>query len=51
MNLACVTLKMSMPEALVAATLNSAHALGKSETHGSLEVGKMADMVIVDAPT
>ncbi|XP_005094957.1 probable imidazolonepropionase [Aplysia californica] len=50
MNLACVTMKMSMQEALVAATLNAAHALGRSARHGSLEVGKVADMIIVDAP-
>ena len=39
-----------MPEALVAATLNAAASLGKSATHGSLEVGKLADMVVIDAP-
>ncbi|XP_055883376.1 probable imidazolonepropionase isoform X2 [Biomphalaria glabrata] len=51
MNLACVTMKMSMTEALVAATLNAAHALGKSESHGSLEVGKVGNMVLVAAPS
>ncbi|CAG5115269.1 unnamed protein product [Candidula unifasciata] len=50
LNLACVTLKMSMPEALVAATLNSAHALGKSDLHGSIEVGKLGNLVLIDAP-
>ena len=50
MHLACVLLHLSMPEALVAATLNAAASLGKAETHGSLEVGKLADMVLIDAP-
>lgn len=50
MHLACVLLRLSMPEALVAATLNAAASLGKSDTHGSLEVGKRADMVLIDAP-
>lgn len=50
MHLACVLQHLSMPEALVAATLNAAASLGKSDTHGSLEVGKLADMVVIDAP-
>lgn len=50
MNLACVTLKMSMPEALVAATLNAAAALGQSDLHGSLEPGKLGNLLILDAP-
>ncbi|KAH9503599.1 putative imidazolonepropionase [Bulinus truncatus] len=51
MNLACVTMNMSMPEALVAATLNAAHALGRSGTHGSLEVGKVGNMILLQAPS
>ena len=50
MHLACVLLHLRMPEALVAATLNAAASLSKSDTHGSLEVGKLADMIVVDAP-
>lgn len=49
MHLACVLCKMSMPEALTAATINAAAALRKSETHGSLEVGKVADIIIINA--
>lgn len=49
MHLACVLCKMSMPEALNAATINAAAALGRSNTHGSLEVGKTADIVIINA--
>lgn len=50
LNLACVTLKMTMSEALVAGTLNAAHALGKSDMHGSIEVGKFGNLILVDAP-
>lgn len=50
MHLACVILRMSLPEALAAATINAAYSLNKSASHGSLEVGKCADMVVVDAP-
>ncbi|XP_060021244.1 probable imidazolonepropionase [Lagenorhynchus albirostris] len=49
MHLACVNMRMSMPEALAAATINAAYALGKSHTHGSLEVGKRGDLIIINA--
>ncbi|KAM9230037.1 putative imidazolonepropionase isoform 3-T3 [Dugong dugon] len=49
MHLACVNMKMSMPEALAAATINAAYALGKSHTHGSLEVGKQGDCIIINS--
>lgn len=49
MNLACVNLRLTMPEALVAATLNAAAALGKSDQFGSIEIGKVADFVIISA--
>ena len=38
MHLACVNLRLSLNEALAAATINSAHSLGRSRTHGSIEV-------------
>jgi imidazolonepropionase len=47
MNLACVSMHMTMNEALVAATLNSAYSLNRGDTHGSLAVGKVGDLVIV----
>ncbi|XP_062850166.1 probable imidazolonepropionase [Trichomycterus rosablanca] len=50
MHLACVTLKMSMPEALAAATINAAYALNCSHMHGSLEPGKQGDLLIINAP-
>lgn len=50
MHLACVNLRMTMEESLVAATINAAASLGRSHTHGSLELGKVADMLVIDAP-
>ncbi|XP_019625373.1 PREDICTED: probable imidazolonepropionase [Branchiostoma belcheri] len=50
MHLACVNFRMSMNESLAAATINAAASLGRAETHGSLEVGKVGDLVIIDAP-
>ncbi len=50
LNLACLQLRLSPAEAVVAATLNAAHAVGMADTVGSLEVGKRADLVIYDAP-
>ncbi|GAA6100882.1 probable imidazolonepropionase [Tachysurus ichikawai] len=50
MHLACVMLKMSMTEALAAATINAAYALNHSQTHGSLEPGKQGDLLIINAP-
>ena len=51
MNLACVIMHMSMPEALVAATINAAQALGQSKMHGSLEKGKWGNLLLLDAPS
>lgn len=50
MHMACCILRMSMAEALAAATINAAASLGLSHTHGSLEVGKVGDLLIIDAP-
>jgi len=48
MHLACVNLRMSLPEALTAATINAAHSLGRSDTHGSIEEGKVADLIVLN---
>ncbi|KAM6984732.1 putative imidazolonepropionase [Aplochiton taeniatus] len=48
MHLACVNMKMSMPEALAGATINAAYALDRAHTHGSLEVNKHGDLLILN---
>jgi imidazolonepropionase len=47
MHLACVILGMSMPEALIAATLNAAASINRGHTHGSITPGKFADLVLI----
>ena len=47
MHLACVNMGLTMEEALVAATINSAASLGMSDQCGSLERGKNADILIL----
>ncbi|CAN9508480.1 unnamed protein product [Ophioblennius macclurei] len=49
MHLACVNMRMSPSEALAAATINAAFALGRSHTHGSLEVNKHGDLLLLRA--
>jgi imidazolonepropionase len=48
MSLACFSMRMTLEEALVASTINAAYALDRHDRIGSLEVGKQADMVIVN---
>jgi len=48
--LACRQMKMTPSEALVASTINAAHAVKRADEVGSLEPGKKADVVIVDVP-
>jgi imidazolonepropionase len=50
MSLGCVCMKMTPEEVWAAATLNAAFAIGMGERLGSISVGKMADLVIWDAP-
>lgn len=50
MHLACVICQMSVEEAFAGATINAAASLGKSKTHGSIEVGKQADLIVISAP-
>lgn len=45
--LSCAGMKLTPAQAIVAATINAAHALGVAEEVGSLEPGKAADLVIV----
>lgn len=46
MSLLCIAQKMTPEEAINAATINSAYAMGLSETHGSITPGKQANLVI-----
>jgi imidazolonepropionase len=50
MAIACRYQRLLPAEALVAATLNAAHAVGLGERVGSLEPGKQADILILDTP-
>jgi len=43
---ACIKMKMTPEEAINAATINGAYAMGLSETHGSITVGKQANLII-----
>lgn len=46
MSLACIRWKMLPEEAINALTINSAYAMGISETHGSIARGKVANLFI-----
>jgi imidazolonepropionase len=48
LSLACTQMKMSPQEAITAATINAAHSLGRGDTIGSLEAGKLANFVLFD---
>lgn len=48
LTLACLHMNMSPVQAICAATINAAHALERGDTIGSLEVGKQADIIILD---
>ena len=44
--LACIKMKMTPEEAINAATINGAYAMGISKTHGSICKGKVANIII-----
>ncbi|MDD8017839.1 MAG: imidazolonepropionase [Bacteroidota bacterium] len=48
LTIACTQMHMTPEEAITAATLNGAAALGLSQEVGSIEVGKQADVVVYD---
>lgn len=43
---ACIKMKMTPEEAINAATINGAYAMGISDTHGSITKGKKANIII-----
>jgi imidazolonepropionase len=47
---ACLTARLTVDEAICAATLNAAHSLGLADEIGSLEPGKRADLVVHAVP-
>ncbi|MGM0608867.1 MAG: imidazolonepropionase [Candidatus Muiribacteriota bacterium] len=50
MHLSCQYLRMLPAEVLVASTLNGAYAMGLAKKTGSIQKGKLADVIILDAP-
>ncbi len=50
-QLATLQMKLTVEESLTAATLNGAYSLRLSGETGSIEVGKRADIVLLDAPS
>ena len=50
LTLACLRYALRPAEAIAAATINAAHALGLASEIGSLETGKAADLQVIDLP-
>lgn len=50
-NLGCLKYKLTPEEVLTAVTLNGAAAIDLADKVGSVEEGKLGDLVIWDAPT
>ena len=51
LSLSAIKLKMNLKEIVKAITINAAKALDRDELIGSLESGKLADLIILDAPS
>ena len=48
--LACRYMGLTPAQAIAAATINSAHAIRRADTIGSIEEGKQADLLILSVP-
>lgn len=46
LSLACIKMKMKPNEAFNAACLNGAYAMGIADTHGSIAIGKVANLIL-----
>jgi len=49
--LACLQMRLSIEEAIIALTINGAAALGRADSIGSIDVGKKGDMVVLEFPS
>jgi len=49
LSLACTEMRMTPAEAIAAATINGAHALGMADRVGSLEPNKQGDLLVLNA--
>jgi len=50
-SLACIYMQLSPEEAVTALTINSAAAVGKAGTAGSIDFGKQGDVIILEYPS
>ncbi len=50
MTMGCILFKMSPNEVIQATTIHAAKSMGRGEVIGSLEVGKQADILLLDIP-
>lgn len=46
LSLACIKMKMTPEEAINALTINAAYAMGLSETHGTISLGKSGNVIL-----
>lgn len=51
LSLACVNYKLTPEEAINAATINGAYAMNLAATHGSIDVGKKANLILTKKHT
>ncbi len=49
-DLACRNMKITPNQAINATTINASHAIGMAQEIGSIEIGKKADIIILDIP-